>query len=67
MDSPYLLTRHPELVSGPMSPPDAGPSGHTQPNRSVSLLPHAPAHVARWALKQVQGDEFGLVPKGPVE
>ena len=63
MGFPSLFpTRHPELVSGPISPPGAELWAYTQPNRKVALLRrHTPAHSARWALKRVQGDEWGLV------
>ncbi|HUD30136.1 MAG TPA: cobaltochelatase subunit CobN [Novosphingobium sp.] len=50
-------TRHPELVSGPISPPDADVGITKGP---IGLLPEASAPAARWTLKQVQGDGVGV-------
>ena len=54
-----LKLRHPELVSGPIvlqvSSPDQDQCG------AVTLPNSASAEDEKWALKQVQGDEYGLL------
>jgi flagellar P-ring protein FlgI len=53
------LPRHPELVSGPISPARPEPSGLAW--RRGGACPDSAESAARWVLKQVQDDEVGEV------
>src|SRR5690606_8687081 len=56
-------SRHPELVSGPIAPHSRGFRQNrpklARPRGEVAPRPEAPSRASKWALKQVQGDEFG--------
>ena len=56
---PTFFTRHPELVSGPISPMARGASEMSQ--RCGLLTYETTGPSPRWALKQVQGDDLGRI------
>jgi len=61
----FILTRHPELVSGSIGQRDLECAGLARPGKPVACEPMAPRRVTKWTLKQVQGDERAIGGKRP--
>jgi hypothetical protein len=60
MARPFNDHRHPELVSGSISPSRPSVPHKAQPHRRA--VPKASEETSRWTLKRVQGDGvFGAV------